>query len=134
MIKLFNNFNHCQVLGRLIAQIFFFLAGADAESFTLISTWVKPMVKKLCLQIWILFVYSEPYQTSIRFFFKLSLYLIYRLFLSFLFVNKCLPVKNLAQIAPKIHTSSCSSTIWLFCNGFLTGIPVKFKYINTWWL
>ena len=31
--------------------------------------------------------------------------LVYRLFLSFLFINKCLQVKKLAQTTPKIHTS-----------------------------
>ena len=49
--------------------------------------------------------------------------LAYRLFLSFLFINKYLPVNKLAQITPKIQTSSCSSTSWIFCNGFLTGLP-----------
>ena len=38
--------------------------------------------------------------------------LVYRLFLSFLFINKCLPVNKLAQITPKL-TSSCSSTNYL---------------------
>ena len=47
------------------------------------------------------------------------------------------PLSNiylLTQITSKIHTSNFSSTIWLFCNGSLTGIPRTLRYINTWWL
>ena len=43
-----------------------------------------------------------------------------------------LPVNRLAQITPKTHTYSYSSTICLFFNGFPTGIPVTFRYISTW--
>ena len=31
--------------------------------------------------------------------------IVYRLLLPFLFINKCFPVKKLAQITPKTHTS-----------------------------
>ena len=57
--------------------------------------------------------------------------LVYRLFLTFLFVNKRFPVKKLAQISPKF---THSVVLQIFCNGFLTGIPGTFRYVSTWWL
>ena len=33
------------------------------------------------------------------------------------------------QVNPKVQTSSCFPAIWLFCNGFTTGMPGTFKYM-----
>ena len=49
--------------------------------------------------------------------------LVYRLLLSFLFINKCIPVKELSQITPWQHTSSCS--INYFVMAFRLGSQVR---------
>ena len=56
---------------------------------------------------------------------------IYQLFLSFLFINKYLPAKKLAQMT---LTSYIQLLYQLFCNGSLTGILGTSRYISTWWL
>ena len=50
--------------------------------------------------------------------------LVYRLFVFFLFINKCLPDNKLEQITPKLtHPVVLQLSICLFCNGFLAGTP-----------
>ena len=56
------------------------------------------------------------------------IFLVYRLFLSLLFTNKCSPSQKACTNYPK--TTYTQLFYQLFCNGFLVEIPGTFSYIK----
>ena len=105
----------------------------DNMSFKFYSVIVNSFTKFLLLYYWFRHIdFTLPFQLS----FPVIIFMwVYWLFLSFLFINKCLPVNKLAQITSKLtHPVVLQLSTCLFCNGFLTGIPGTFRYISTWWL